>query len=168
MTTLPRRPLRTLSLTAAAAAAATVVLAAPASAAEIVPPPLDPHALQVLQVLDETNAARAAAGCGPLLLTPALTAAADRHTDEMAATGLMSHTGADGSSPRTRLAAQGVLPRRTAENIALGYAAADVVDAWLASPGHRANILDCSLGFVGISERPGAAGQFWTQVLASA
>ena len=39
MTTLPRRPLRTLSLTAAAAAAATLVLAAPASAAEIVPPP---------------------------------------------------------------------------------------------------------------------------------
>lgn len=170
MTTLPRRPLRTLSLTATALAAA-VALAAPASAEEVPPPPADlqvQHDLQVQQVLDETNAARAAAGCGPLLLTPALNVAADYHTDEMAATGRMSHTGADGSSPRTRLAAQGVLPMRTAENVAVGYSAADVVDAWLASPGHRANLLDCRLQLVGVSERRGAAGQFWTQVFAGA
>jgi uncharacterized protein YkwD len=165
MTTLPRRPFRTFSLTATALAAAALALAGPASAAEVLPPPLDP---QALQVLDETNAARAAAGCAPLLLTPALTSAADQHTDEMAATGLMSHVGVDGSSPRTRLAAQGVVPQRTAENVAAGFAASDVVDAWLASPGHRANLLDCGLQFVGISERSGAAGQFWTQVFASA
>ena len=164
MTTLPRRPLRTLSLSALAVAAASFALGLPgrrrgAAAAA----PLDP---QVLQVLDETNAARAAAGCAPLLPAPALTTAADRHTDEMAATGFLSHAGADGSSPRTRLAAQGFPALITAENVAVGFAAADVVDAWLASPGHRANILDCRLQFVGVSERSGPGGQFWTQVFA--
>jgi uncharacterized protein YkwD len=164
MTTLPRRPFRTLTTTAVALAAASLALAAPASAEEITPAPVDP---QALQVLDETNAARAAAGCAPLLLMPLETGVADRHADEMAATGAFSHTGPDGSSPRSRLAAVGVRPQRTAENIALGYDAASVVDAWMASPGHRANILDCRLVYVGIAERQGAGGLYWTQVFSS-
>jgi uncharacterized protein YkwD len=164
MTTLPRRPLRTLTTTALALAAASLALAAPASAEELTPAPVDP---QVIPVLDRTNAARVAVGCTPLLLMPLETGVADRHAEEMAATGDFSHTGPDGSSPRSRLAAVGVRPQRTAENIALGYDAASVVDAWMASPGHRANILDCSLVYVGISERQGGAGQYWTQVFSS-
>lgn len=168
MTTLPRRPFRTLTTTALALALATatasLALAAPASADEITPTPIDP---QALQVLDETNAARATAGCAPLLLMPLETGVADGHADQMAATGAFSHTGPDGSSPRSRLAAVGVRPQRTAENIALGYDAASVVDAWMASPGHRANILDCSLVYVGIAERQGVGGQYWTQVFSS-
>jgi uncharacterized protein YkwD len=164
MTTLPRRPFRTLTTTALAVAAASLALAAPASADEVLPAPIDPQALQVLQ---ETNAARAAAGCAPLLLMPLETTVADRHADEMAATGTMSHTGPDGSTPRSRLAAVGVRPMRTAENVALGYDAATVVDAWLASPGHRANILDCGLVYVGIAERQSGDGRFWTQVFSS-
>lgn len=164
MTTLPRRPLRTFTTTALAVAATSLALATPASADEITPDPIDP---QVLEVLDQTNAARAAAGCAALLLMPLETGVADRHTDEMAATGTMSHAGPDGSSPRSRLAAVGVRPQRTAENIALGYDASSVVGAWLASPGHRANILDCSLVYVGIAERQGSGGQYWTQVFSS-
>ncbi|WP_432513847.1 CAP domain-containing protein [Kineococcus sp. SYSU DK001] len=164
MTTLPRRPLRTFTLAASAAALAALALAAPASADEVVPAPLaDPGELHVL---DRTNLARTAAGCAPLVLDQALTLAADRHTADMVASSVMSHTGTDGSSPRTRLAAAGVFPSRTAENVAVGYDAAGVVDAWLASPGHRANLLDCRLTTVGISEEQGAAGSWWTQVLA--
>lgn len=154
------------ALTAAAAlAAAALATAAPAAADEVPGPgaPVDP---QVLLVLERTNAARAAVGCAPLQLAGPLTTAADRHSAEMAATGTMTHTGLDGSTPRTRLAAVGVLPRRTAENVAFGYGAAAVVDAWMASPGHRANLLDCRLGLVGIAERTGATGPYWTQVLA--
>jgi uncharacterized protein YkwD len=166
MTTLPRRPVFTLSLAASATAIAALVLAAPASAAPTAPeatPLLDPAEQHVLE---RTNALRASVGCGPLTADPAVTAAADQHTAEMASTGTMSHSGADGSSPRTRLAAQGVSPLITAENVAFGYDADGVVDAWMASPGHRRNLLDCRLQFVGIAEQEGATGPYWTQVFA--
>ncbi|MEW1956521.1 CAP domain-containing protein [Kineococcus sp. NPDC059986] len=165
----PRRALAAAALSTTVAALSAVALAGPAAADT--PPAVDPAAVHVL---DRTNAARAAVGCGPLVLDPALDLAAQRHTDEMAATGSMSHVGADGSSPRTRLAAVGAFPTRTAENVAYGYDADGVVDAWLASPGHRANLLDCRLASVGIAEAPGAAGSYgtgasgtyWTQVFA--
>ncbi|WP_380171153.1 CAP domain-containing protein [Kineococcus sp. DHX-1] len=157
-----RRPLTAAALTTTLAATFVVALAAPASADDTTRE-VDPAALHVL---DRTNAARAAVGCAPLVLDPALETAAEAHSAEMAATGTMTHTGADGSSPRTRLAAVGAFPVRTAENVAYGYDADGVVDAWLASPGHRANLLDCRLASVGIAEAPGAAGTYWTQVFA--
>ncbi|MEZ0494550.1 CAP domain-containing protein [Kineococcus sp. TBRC 1896] len=156
-----RRPLAVTALSTTTAALAALALAAPASADPVAE--VDPAALHVL---DRTNAARAAAGCAPLLLDPALQVAAQQHTTEMAATGTMSHAGADGSSPRTRLAAAGAFPALTAENVAHGYDADGVVDAWLASPGHRANVLDCRLSAVGIAAAPGAEGTWWTQVFA--
>ncbi|WP_369052723.1 CAP domain-containing protein [Kineococcus terrestris] len=152
-------PVATLAGLALAAATAVPAVAVPVGP----PPPPDPLALHVLH---ETNVARAAAGCAPLELALPLVAAAERHSDEMAARGAMTHTGADGSTPRTRLLAQGVSPRRTAENVAFGYAADQVVDAWLASDGHRRNVLDCRLTQVGIAETPGRAGSYWTQVFA--
>ena len=174
MTTSPRRlpslRARTAFLAVALSAGALCV-AAPASAAEVppalapVPAPIDP---QVLTVLAETNDARAAAGCVPLVLSDQLNRVAVRHSSEMAATGALTHRGLDGSSLRTRLAAEGVFPRRAAENVAAGFDAATVVDAWLGSRGHRVNVLDCRLRTVGIAEAPGAAGPYWTQVLASA
>ena len=157
-----RRPLAAAALTTTVAALSALALAAPA-AADPATAEVDPA---VLHVLERTNAARAAVGCAPLVLDPALEVAAVRHTAEMAATGTMSHTGADGGSPRTRLAAAGAFPALTAENVAHGYDADGVVDAWLASPGHRANLLDCRLASVGIAEAPGAAGTYWTQVFA--
>lgn len=168
MTTSPRRlpsfRARTAFLAVALSAGALCV-AAPASAAEVPPAPIDP---QVLTVLAETNDARAAAGCVPLVLSDQLNRVAVRHSSEMAATGALTHRGLDGSSLRTRLAAEGVFPRRAAENVAAGFDAATVVDAWLGSRGHRVNVLDCRLRTVGIAEAPGAAGPYWTQVLASA
>ncbi|MEZ0165421.1 CAP domain-containing protein [Kineococcus sp. LSe6-4] len=160
-----RRPTAAAALGTTLTALTALALAAPASADPTggADPGVDPAALHVLE---RTNAARAAAGCGPLVLDPALAAAAQQHTVEMAATGTMSHTGADGSSPRTRLAAVGSFPVRTAENVAVGYDADGVVAAWLASPGHRANVLDCRLAAVGVAQAPGAVGTYWTQVFA--
>lgn len=170
MTTLPRRPLVTLTMAATAAALTSIALATPAAADEFVPAPVPVPAdvdLFEQQVVDRTNEARAAAGCGPLWVDPALNVAADQHSAEMAWTGSMSHTGVDGSTPRTRLSAQGWNPARTAENVAFGYDASTVVDAWLGSPGHRANLLDCRLTFLGVAASQGATGTYWTQVFAS-
>ncbi|MGI4895821.1 MAG: CAP domain-containing protein, partial [Janthinobacterium lividum] len=51
-------------------------------------------------------------------------------------------------------------------NVAYGFDGAGVVAAWLASPGHRTNLLDCRLVVVGIAETPSPMSPFWTQVLA--
>lgn len=159
----PARRRATAAVTALAATVLLAATAAPAAADPTAVADLDP---QTRLVLDETNAARAAAGCAPLLPAVPLQAAAVDHSAEMARTGVMTHSGADGSTPRVRLLDHGVSPRRTAENVAVGFDAAGVVDAWLASPGHRAAILDCRLDVVGIAGVPGAGGLYWTQVFA--
>jgi uncharacterized protein YkwD len=55
-----------------------------------------------------------------------------------------------------------------AENIARGQPTPPaVVDGWMNSPGHRANILNCRLTMVGIGVVRGAGGPWWTQVFAT-
>lgn len=50
------------------------------------------------------------------------------------------------------------------ENIASGQAsAAEVVQAWMDSPGHRANILDCDYRTTGTGYAPDDTGPYWTQ-----
>lgn len=165
----PTSPLSAAVLGAVVAAGLLTVAAAPASAAPqpLVPAPLPQSDVLAMEVLALTNDARAAAGCGPLLVNDPLVAAAIEHSGEMAATARMSHAGAGGSTPRTRLGALGVAPRLTAENVAAGsFTARSLVDAWLASPGHRRNLLDCDLGFVGIARFDTPEGAYWTQVMA--
>jgi uncharacterized protein YkwD len=97
------------------------------------------------------NAARAAAGLPPLAHNAALTAAAQNHADWMAARGTLSHDEA-GAPFTARLAAAGYRWGAAGENIAEGRtSAADTFGDWMASPGHRANVLnpayrDCGLG----------------------
>jgi uncharacterized protein YkwD len=74
-----------------------------------------------------------------------------------------SHTNPDGLDPFARAARAGLTAR--AENIAYGQPdAAAVMDAWMNSPGHRANILDCSLTRLGVGVAEGAGGPWWTQL----
>ena len=107
-----------------------------------------------------TNAERAAAGCAPLAVDDRLVAAAQLHSEDMAANDYMDHTSLDGRSPWDRAKAQGY-PNPGAENVAKGYRTAeDVVRAWMDSPGHRANILSCDLREIGVGHADGA----WTQL----
>ena len=111
-------------------------------------------------VVERTNAERAAAGCGPLVVDERLTAAAQLHSEDMLAQGYFDHTSLDGRSPWDRAKAQGYA-NPGAENIAKGQATAeDVVRAWMDSPGHRANILNCDLREIGV----GHADRVWTQL----
>ncbi|NAZ83501.1 CAP domain-containing protein [Kineococcus sp. R8] len=176
MTTTPRAraPLSAAGL-AVLAAAVAVGAAAPASAAptpravrtHFVAPVLPLTDELALEVVALTNEARVQAGCAPLALADQLVTTALRHSADMAETARMSHVGADGSSPRTRLAGLGVRPRLAAENVAAGaFTPRGLVDAWLASPGHRRNILDCDLDYVGVARADVAGGAYWTQALA--
>lgn len=118
-------------------------------------------------MLELTNAERAKAGCRPLRWRPLLATVASAHSVDMATHNLFSHTGSDGSSPFDRMTRAGYRYSKAAENIAAGYAtAASVVAGWMKSPGHRANILDCSLTEtgVGVATRSGSDyGTYWTQ-----
>ncbi len=130
---------------------------APASAAPASPGTITAEGAAVV---DRTNAERAAAGCGPLVVDERLTAAAQLHSEDMLAQGYFDHTSLDGRSPWDRAKTQGY-PNPGAENIAKGQATAeDVVRAWMDSPGHRANILNCDLREIGV----GHADRVWTQL----
>ncbi|MFJ4333371.1 MULTISPECIES: CAP domain-containing protein [unclassified Streptomyces] len=116
------------------------------------------------QVLALVNQERAAAGCSPVTANDKLTRAADDYSDVMASSGVMSHTGPDGSTMASRVEAAGYQWSTLGENIARGQAdAAAVMDSWMNSPGHRANILNCSFKELGVGVHFGDGGPWWTQ-----
>ncbi|MFD8223083.1 CAP domain-containing protein [Streptomyces massasporeus] len=116
------------------------------------------------QVLTLVNKERAAAGCSPVTANDRLTRAADDYSDVMASSGVMSHTGPDGSTMTTRVEAAGYQWSTLGENIAQGQAdAASVMKSWMNSPGHRANILNCSFKELGVGVHFGDGGPWWTQ-----
>lgn len=115
-------------------------------------------------VLSLVNKERAAAGCGALTANAKLSAAARAYSDTMARSGVMSHTGPDGSTMTSRVEAAGYKWSRLGENIARGQAdAASVMNSWMNSSGHRANILNCDFREIGIGVHKGDGGPWWTQ-----
>ena len=82
----------------------------------------------------------------------------------MALRNYFSHTSLDGRSPWDRIEAQGYTAG-SGENIAAGQSTpAAVMDAWMKSTGHRANILNCSSRAIGVGiGRGGSYGTYWTQ-----
>lgn len=136
--------------------------------------------VDVTAVLQQLNAARAVARtCGsdsyaaaaPVRWNSLLESAAMGHSEWMQANDTFSHTGAGGSSVGTRVSATGYAWRTVGENIAAGYADVPaVVAAWLASPGHCANIMNPAFVDVALALKPGTSanryGTWWTLVLA--
>ncbi|MEU1630162.1 sigma-70 family RNA polymerase sigma factor [Streptomyces sp. NPDC020096] len=116
------------------------------------------------QVLNLLNSARGQHGCAPLRKNTALQTAAQRQSDDMSARHFFDHTNPDGAGPGDRITAAGYQWSAYAENIAYGQQSpAQVMDEWMNSPGHRANILNCSLQEVGIGVNYGPGGPWWTQ-----
>ncbi|KAB7733057.1 CAP domain-containing protein [Rudanella paleaurantiibacter] len=87
----------------------------------------------------------------PLQLNTKLNAASDKHAVDMATYNYFSHTGRDGSRPWDRMTREGYVWRTAGENIAAGYTTTRaVVDGWLRSPGHCANIMNPNFKEVGV------------------
>lgn len=117
----------------------------------------------VQQVLDLVNRERGQVGLSPLRLHSQLNTAAQAHANDMAKHNFMSHTGSDGSSPFDRIKRYGYNYRRAAENVAAGYSSAqDVMQGWMKSSGHRANILNPHYRDIGIGYARGNK-LYWTQ-----
>ena len=115
------------------------------------------------EVVTLTNDQRVAHGCPALRDDPRLRAAATGHSVDMRARGYFAHNTPDGVTPWTRIEARGYSDP-SAENIAMGQQTPQsVVDAWMNSPGHRANILNCSSKAIGVGVQFGPDGPWWTQ-----
>jgi uncharacterized protein YkwD len=98
------------------------------------------------------NAHRAEAGCSALKPQSQLIDAARGHANAMATQDFFSHTSKNGTKFGNRVRASGFKGRKLAENIAAGQSsAAEVVDVWMSSAGHRKNILTCALTHTGIA-----------------
>ncbi|GAA1976669.1 hypothetical protein GCM10009718_11160 [Isoptericola halotolerans] len=136
----------------------------PAPSAAAAAPSSSPDGTDSALVLELVNAERAAVGCGALRADAGLDDLALRHSEDMAARGYFAHTTPDGLTPWDRAAAAGV-QGAAAENIARGQQdAAEVVRAWMDSPGHRANIVNCELTRHGLGAHRADGGPWWTQV----
>jgi uncharacterized protein YkwD len=132
------------------------------------------------EVLQRVNAARSQARrCGgtsyqaapPVALSSMLNRAALLHAQDMARNSHFEHEGTDGSTPAERITRVGYRWRRVAENIAAGAPTAEtVVDGWLKSPGHCANIMGMEYREMGIAfavEPKSAARIYWSQEFAT-
>lgn len=97
------------------------------------------------------NAERAQRGLQPLRWDETLYQAAERHAGEMAARESISHQypGEADLAERGRIA--GARFTVIAENVAEAWSAPEIHEAWMESPGHRANLLDPRVDSVGIS-----------------
>ncbi|MCS7022751.1 MAG: CAP domain-containing protein [Gemmataceae bacterium] len=116
------------------------------------------------ELLELTNAERRRWGLRPLRPHPLLMLAARRHAANMARQGRLSHT-LDGKTFVDRVVETGYSAQPVSENIAWNPATpATALRCWLASPGHRANLLG-ACDEVGLAVATNERGErFWVQV----
>jgi uncharacterized protein YkwD len=131
-------------------------------------PPPDPRTMlsaEADRIVELLNAERVAAGLAPLRVAVELNLAAEEHSRDMADSGLISHTGSDGSSIMQRISDAGYAWARCGENIAVGQRSPEEAMAfWMSSPPHRANILDPQMQEVGVGymRQDAGFGHYWT------
>lgn len=118
----------------------------------------------VSEVVRLVNIERANYGLAALKETEVLDEYAQTRSNEIV--GNFAHERPDGSSPLNYvLGLSGV--RTCGENIANGYSTPEaVVDAWMNSPGHRANILKEDFTMIGVGYCKSGSKYYWTQIFA--
>ena len=106
------------------------------------------------------------AAAPPLTWNAKLTQAATGHSQDMAAQNYFSHTSLDGRTLADRINATSYLWSTIGENIAAGYPTVNaVVDGWMASDGHCANVMNpnfSEMGLACIASSSSAYSTYWT------
>lgn len=117
---------------------------------------------RVAAFVEQMNAHRQSEGCGALAWHQGVADVAQAHSLDMVERDYFSHTNPDGADPFDRLSGAGITWSGGAgENIAYGTSdAATVLEMWLDSSGHRANIENCGFTHHGV----GLASGRWTHV----
>ncbi|KAJ1652683.1 hypothetical protein IWQ61_007029 [Dispira simplex] len=114
------------------------------------------------KMLTLVNNARKQSNTSPLAYNDALNKDAEHHSNYQSSIGTMTHDDSQGDT-MSRLQQAGLQASATGENVAYNQPDVDVVmDTWLNSPGHRANILNPSYTHLGAANVNG----YWTQVFA--
>ena len=112
------------------------------------------------QVVALVNQERAAYGLSPLTLSADLSDGARLKSQDMRDNRYFDHNSPTYGTPFEMMGSLGITYRAAAENIAMGYRTAEaVVDGWMNSPGHRANILSDKYTEIGVGHVDG----YWTQ-----
>ncbi|MEV4868626.1 CAP domain-containing protein [Streptomyces syringium] len=115
-------------------------------------------------ILDLVNGERRGHGCGPLRLDPQLQRSAQSHADDMAVRNYYDHNTPEGADPGFRMLAAGYHWSGWGENLLRGSLdPKSAVEGWMASHGHRHNILDCAWTDTGIGVNLSSTGPWWTQ-----
>ncbi len=103
-------------------------------------------------VLDTMNTYRKIHGLGPLFIDQRLMLAAEDRMHDMEEQGYWDHRDPEGKSPFRFLAPRGFRFSFAGENLATGFETVEVlVDSWMASEGHRANVLSTGFTSVGVA-----------------
>ena len=120
-----------------------------------------PEKILIEETCELTNRERVSRALPALRLDPVLTKIAQLHARDMQERGYFDHVDPEGRSPFDRLARESVRYSVAAENIARQQRTSEeVVEDWMASSGHRRNILDAKLRRIGVGYRLG----HWVQV----
>lgn len=108
-------------------------------------------------IVEWTNKQRDAQGLGPLHDNALLRKAAEAKIDDMFAQQYFEHKSPDGKNPSDVIKATGYEYVMVGENLALGNFENDevLVQAWMDSPGHRANILNNKYEEIGAAAKKG-------------
>jgi len=118
------------------------------------------------EVLALVNKVRQENGLNAVTWAEDVAKVARAHSSDMINRGFFSHTNPDGLSPFDRLKNSGISYRTASENIAYGQRTAQaVMDAWMNSSGHRANILNKNVKEIGVGAVKNSNGTvYWTQM----
>jgi uncharacterized protein YkwD len=116
------------------------------------------------QVLTLINKERAKAGLTAVVHNPLLDQAAEKHAIHMSQVNSMAHDGIGDGDPGERVRAEG-FRNSWGENVAVGQRTPEqVVAEWMASPGHKRNIMDPNFKQSGIAQTQAADGRlYWAQ-----
>ncbi|MGE5598631.1 MAG: CAP domain-containing protein [Bacteroidota bacterium] len=135
----------------------------------VTPPAGDPGTTENLTadesyILQQVNAERAKVGLAPLKIDYRLVQTARAKSRDMIQNGYFGHQSPTLGSPFDQMRAAGISYRTAGENIAGNRTAAGAMQAWMNSPGHRANILNAAFTHIGIGVVDGGPyGKMLTQ-----
>lgn len=117
------------------------------------------------RVVELVNAERAKNGLKPLTMNAELSKVATLKSQDMAKNNYFDHNSPTYGSPFDMMKKFGISYRTAGENIAMGQTTPEqVMEGWMNSPGHRANILKASFTQIGVGIAKNSSGRlYWTQ-----
>lgn len=141
-----------------------VVPELPEEKPEVTPEVQDQAYVYGLRITELVNEHRMAAGLSPVTYSAKISKAAQVRAVEIEKS--FSHTRPDGRYFSTVFAEHGITYRYSGENIAWGQKSPEeVVNAWMNSAGHRANIMNAKFKELGVGYRQNAKGvKYFTQL----